>query len=197
MGQKTSKLSSEDMASLRAETRFSSRELHQWYKGFRRDVPGGELTKDEFIKIHRQFYPFGDATEFANYAFDAMDMSGTGRITFSDFMRSLSVASRGTVEEKLAWSFQMYDRDRDGLISYKDLLSVIKSIYRMIGTQVVKFDENELTPELKADLIWEGYGKDIDERGKETGYITLEEWSDSEKVSDSVINAINVYSDLI
>lgn len=197
MGQKTSKLSNEDIAALRAETKFSSRELHQWYKGFRRDVAGGELTKDEFIKVHRQFYPFGDATEFATYAFDAMNTSRSGRITFGDFMRSLSVASRGTVEEKLTWAFQMYDRDNDGLISYADLLAVVKSIYRMVGSQVVKFGDEELTPEMKSDFIWKGYGKSISGRGRETEHITLQEWTDTDKVSESVINAINVYSDLI
>lgn len=195
MGQKTSKLSNEEVSILRYETKFSTRELHQWYKGFRRDVSNGELTKEEFIKVHRQFYPFGDATEFATYAFDAMDISGNGSINFGDFMKSLSIASRGSVEEKLKWSFKMYDRDNDGNISYKDLLTIVKAIYRMVGTQVVKFRDYELTAEMKADFIWNGYGKSLEKRNLQ--FITLEEWIDVDHVNESVLNAITVYSDLI
>lgn len=195
MGQKTSKLSQEEVTVLRQETKFSTRELHQWYKGFKRDVNNGELSKDEFIKIHRQFYPFGDATEFATYAFEAMDLSNNHSISFADFIKSLSVASRGTVEEKLEWSFRMYDRDKDGYISYADLLTLVRSIYKMVGTQVVKFDEDELTPEQKADLIWTGYGKKLERRKADR--ISIDEWRDADMLSETVLRAVTIYGDLI
>ncbi|KAG0673267.1 hypothetical protein C6P40_002873 [Pichia californica] len=195
MGQKPSKLNSEDISLLRQETKFSTRELHQWYKGFKRDVQNGELTKEEFIKIHKQFYPFGDPTEFASYAFEAFDINDRRKIDFKDFIKSLSIASRGTIEEKLKWSFKMYDRDKDGYISYADLLIVVKSIYKMVGTKVVKFDDIEATPELKADKIWLGYHKKLSDKSFEK--INIDEFSDISNVSSKVIQWVNVYNDLI
>lgn len=195
MGQKTSKLSNDELSTLRQETKFSTRELHQWYKGFRRDVNGGDLTKEEFIKIHRQFYPFGDPTEFATYAFEAFDINNRQKIDFKDFIKSLSIASRGTIEEKLQWSFRMYDRDKDGYISYNDLLTVVKSVYKMVGTKVVKFEETEATPEMKADRIWLGYHKKLSD--KSFAKISIQEFSDVANLTTSVIQSVNIYNDLI
>ena len=195
MGQKPSKLNSEEISTLRQETKFSTRELHQWYKGFKRDVPNGGLTKEEFIKIHKQFYPFGDPTEFAAYAFEAFDINDKRKIDFQDFIKALSIASRGSVEEKLRWAFKMYDRDKDGYISYSALLIVVRSVYKMVGTKVVKFEESEATPEMKADKIWVGYHKKLSDRA--FGKISIQEFSDITNVSSKVIQWVNVYNDLI
>lgn len=195
MGQKPSKLNNEEIQLLRQETKFSTRELHQWYKGFKRDVSNGELTKEEFIKIHKQFYPFGDPTEFAAYAFEAFDINDKNKIDFKDFIKSLSIASRGTIEEKLKWAFKMYDRDRDGYISYSDLLIVVKSVYKMVGTKVVKFEDSEITPELKADKIWLGYHKDLNHKSYER--ISIQEFSDISNISSKILQWVNIYNDLI
>ncbi|KAG7896035.1 hypothetical protein KL905_004646 [Ogataea polymorpha] len=194
MGQKTSKLNKEDISTLRQETKFSARELQQWYKGFRRDVPNGQLTKEEFTKIHKQFYPFGDPTEFSSYAFEAFDTNGKGYIDFHSFIVSLSLASRGSIEDKLKWSFNVYDRDRDGFISYDDLLTVIKSIYRMVGTSTLHLSEDEATPELKAGKIWQGFGKQLHDS---RDLISMEEFINHRNLGSEVLEALNIYNDLV
>lgn len=90
------------------------------------------LTKQEFQKIYKQFFPFGDPTSFADYVFNVFDSDKSGSIDFKEFICALSVTSRGKMEDKLDWAFQLYDIDGDGKISYDEMLAIVEAIYKMV-----------------------------------------------------------------
>lgn len=91
------------------------------------------LTKEEFQKIYRQFFPFGDPSSFADYVFNVFDSDKSGSIDFKEFICALSVTSRGKMEDKLDWAFQLYDIDGDGKISYEEMLAIVEAIYKMVS----------------------------------------------------------------
>ena len=52
---------------------------------------------------------------------------------FKEFAIGLSVLSRGSIEEKLRWVFELYDTDRDGQLRRSDVYNVVSSMYDMMG----------------------------------------------------------------
>lgn len=156
-----SKLSQEELSQLQKDTHFDKKELQQWYRGwsavcirmlllqksnrrsislgFLKDCPTGMLTKEEFQKIYKQFFPFGDPTSFADYVFNVFDSDKSGSIDFKEFICALSVTSRGKMEDKLDWAFQLYDIDGDGKISYEEMLQIVEAIYKMVRDTLFTF----------------------------------------------------------
>ncbi|XP_050462144.1 Kv channel-interacting protein 1-like isoform X3 [Cataglyphis hispanica] len=123
----------EELATLAATTRFSRKEIQLIYRGFKQECPSGLVDEDAFKQIFSQFFPQGDASQYAHYVFNTMKRKPSGKISFEEFLTILSKVSRGSVEEKLQWVFGLYDLDGDGLISKEEMLDVVGSIYEMLG----------------------------------------------------------------
>ncbi|CAE7224731.1 unnamed protein product [Rhizoctonia solani] len=186
MGNKSSKLSPEQLAELQKNTYFDKKELQQWYKGFLKDCPSGQLDKHEFSRIYKQFFPFGDPGQFADYVFNVFDNDKNGTIDFKEFIGALSVTSRGRLDEKLKWAFQLYDIDGDGFITYDEMLQIVRSIYKMTG-QMVKLPADEDTPEKRVDKIFRNMDRDKDAR------LTYDEFVEGSKQDPTIVQALSLY----
>ncbi|ORX38287.1 hypothetical protein BD324DRAFT_620271 [Kockovaella imperatae] len=190
MGKAQSKLTSEELSELQKNTYFDKKELQQWYKGFIKDCPGGQLNKEEFQKIYRQFFPFGDPSQFADYVFNVFDEDKSGTIEFKEFICALSVTSRGRLDEKLKWAFQLYDINNDGEITYDEMLQIVRSIYKMTG-QMVRLPEDEDTPEKRVDKIFRTM--DLDKNAR----LSYEEFKEGSKQDPTIVQALSLYDGLV
>ncbi|ELK28900.1 Kv channel-interacting protein 1 [Myotis davidii] len=123
----------EGLEQLEAQTNFTKRELQVLYRGFKNECPSGVVNEETFKQIYAQFFPHGDASTYAHYLFHAFDTTQTGSVKFEDFVTALSILLRGTVHEKLRWTFNLYDINKDGYINKEEMMDIVKAIYDMMG----------------------------------------------------------------
>lgn len=154
------------------------------------DCPSGQLDRTEFARIYKQFFPFGDPAPLADYVFNVFDENKNGFIDFKEFICALSVTSRGRLDEKLRWAFQLYDIDGDGTITYQEMLTIVRAIYKMTG-QMVKLPEDEDTPEKRVDKIFRVM--DVDKNSE----LSFEEFKEGSKQDPSIVQALSLYDGLV
>lgn len=144
----------EGIEDLMAVSKFTREELQRMYRGFKNECPNGCVDKDIFKKIYSQFFPYGDSSQYAQFIFNTFDTDKDGKVSFEDFVIGLSISLHGLPEDKMKWTFQLYDLNGDGVITREELAKVIHSVNSMMGVDSVPLGE-ELSVEEHVERLFE------------------------------------------
>ncbi|XP_072256227.1 guanylyl cyclase inhibitory protein [Pyxicephalus adspersus] len=134
-------------------------ELHEWYRKFVQECPSGLITLHEFRQFFCDFTVGKESSEYAEQIFRALDTNGDGIVDFREYVTAISMLAHGTPEEKLRWSFNLYDKDKDGAITRTEMLDIMKAVYKMsVAASITKF--NPMTAEECTNRIFIRLDKD-------------------------------------
>ena len=111
---------------LSKKTQFGVEEVKCWYRAFKQMCPDGISSQETFQEIFEKIFPLGDSSKYAHLVFLSIDRNNSGNITFGDFIDFLSNMSKGSLDEKILWTFQFYDVNRDGVISRDEMTKVVQ-----------------------------------------------------------------------
>ncbi|KYM84885.1 Frequenin-1 [Atta colombica] len=150
-------------------------------------VVAGQANRDSdrAKEIHLVEIPFnpGIRLEISQFGI-ILDCKKDGTIEFEEFIRALSVTSRGNLDEKLHWAFRLYDVDNDGFITRDEMYNIVDAIYQMVGQQPQAEDEN--TPQKRVDKIFDQMDKNHDDK------LTLEEFREGSKADPRIVQALSL-----
>eukprot|EP00092_Neocalanus_flemingeri_P045719 GFUD01051231.1.p1 GENE.GFUD01051231.1~~GFUD01051231.1.p1 ORF type:complete len:146 (+),score=68.28 GFUD01051231.1:51-488(+) len=116
----------------------------------------GAISSKELLGVMRAMGQNPTEDELLNLVME-VDMDGNGTIEFDEFLDMMKKkASEVDEEAELREAFKIFDRDKDGFISMKEL----KKVTSMLGTVLTKEEIDEFMAEADVD----GNGKlDYDE----------------------------------
>ena len=114
------------LGDLQTITDFTNDEILEYYKKFVNGYPTGKITLEEFKKEYANHFPTGNTSELAALVFRTFDRNADGKIDFREFMCCASVSCKGTLEQKLNWTFRMFDLDGNGYICMAEMLEIVK-----------------------------------------------------------------------
>ncbi|OXA45505.1 Kv channel-interacting protein 1 [Folsomia candida] len=172
-------------------TRFSENEIKRIYRGFKAECPSGVVQEDTFRDIYAQFFPQGaNTSHYAHYVFNTLDQGRSGLLNFEDFVMGLSVLSRGTVDEKLRWTFNLYDINRDGFITKEEMRDVVTAVYELMGSCAEpNFEESVVNDRVERIFMKMDQNRD--------GVVSMEEFLVSCTKDETITRSICVFDSVI
>jgi Ca2+-binding EF-hand superfamily protein len=130
-------LTEEEIKLLLDNTTLTRAQIVALHQNFLKECPSGKLTKKDFVKLFKEVHPSENkkekADKFCEYVFKVIDKNNLGYISFQDFVLCFSLTSYGDFREKCEFAFKLYDLDKDGKISKKEMTQVLTALYDLSG----------------------------------------------------------------
>ncbi|KAB0802646.1 hypothetical protein PPYR_04832, partial [Photinus pyralis] len=131
-----------------------------------------------------------NTNQYAHYVFNTLDQDHSGLISFENFVQSLSVLSRGSLDEKIRWAFNLYDINRDGCITRDEMTDIVTAVYDLMGKVSEPCIEDDTVKE-KVDMLFSKMDKNRD------GVVTLDEFLECCQKDEDISSSMNVFDSSI
>nr|XP_040058464.1 guanylyl cyclase-activating protein 2-like [Gasterosteus aculeatus aculeatus] len=140
------------------------------YRSFITQCPSGSLYLHEFKKMFGVQHGTPES-HYMDSIFRAFDMNHDHTMDFIEYVAALNLVLREKLEDKLRWSFKVFDSDRNDRLDRDELLKIVK-IYHRIKNGCVS-DETG-TQSLTTEQVCERIFQEVDLNSD--GEITLDEF---------------------
>lgn len=153
-------------------------------------------------------YTFSDSSLYAHYVFKAFDVNCNGAISFrvsdskdllrmsfeitmlnvssKDLLVTLSTLLRGSVYERLRWTFKLYDLNGDGCISRSELGEVVQAVHELMGRRPNQPEDDRKARD-QVDRVFRKLDLNQD------GVITIEEFLEACLKDDLVTRSLQMF----
>ncbi|CAG5849962.1 unnamed protein product [Menidia menidia] len=151
-----------------ADAEVTLQNIQDLYRKYAAECPSGNLHLHEFKRI---FGVSSSSSEeelaYLGIVFHSFDTNKDGKIDFMEFVAAVNLILRGKLEDKLKWSFKVYDRDGNGSLTRQEVRHIIKII-----NKIKKHEDPDLTGDVDniCERIFELVDKNHDDQ------ISLEEF---------------------
>jgi len=142
MGQKISKYVEHRkfVKSIAIDNGYGNYQIEKKYQKFQEDYPKGYMTQKEFIDYYISENRDSNKKEnrksrkkIAKKLFQIMDVNKDEKLDFREYISLLALRAHGTIDQKLAWTYNLYDADNNGSVTIHEVVSLI-SVVQSLST---------------------------------------------------------------
>ncbi|PVF93967.1 EF-hand [Serendipita vermifera] len=189
MGVNNSKLSKVQVNELMGLTKFTSKEIKKWHEDFIKQYPEGQISKEGLSEL---FCRSGNSEELANFIFALFDQNENGTIEFREFIITISMISpRREDPNGLKISFDLFDLDHNNRITKREMLKVVRAIYKACAYVDQPLRAEVDTPESRVEEIFNRMDHNKDNQ------LTLLEFQDGCRDDPTIQAAVSWFSKVI
>ncbi|CAF1281793.1 unnamed protein product [Adineta steineri] len=159
---------------IKRKTKMKTSEITDWFNELKSRCPNGKMTKKDMLKCYRDLSTcdMDKVEHVVNAIYKAFDIDNDGKVDFKEFVIGFLLTTKGTMEEKLDYTFQLYDFkefvigfllttkgtmeekldytfqlydiDKDGYIDQTEIDVMAKYVLRMLGGNGNELESIEL-----------------------------------------------------
>ncbi|CAL8352545.1 unnamed protein product [Merluccius merluccius] len=149
---------------------------------FMKECPSGALHLHEFKKIFGVPSSSEEESMYIETIFRSFDTNQDNALDFMEYVAALHLVLRGNLEDRLKWSFKIYDKDRNGKLDRHEVKKIIQIMYKI----KLQSGEIQMTPNEVCDRIFELVDLNHD------GQISLTEFMEGAQRDEWVMNMLKL-----
>ncbi|XP_034425771.1 guanylyl cyclase-activating protein 2-like [Hippoglossus hippoglossus] len=149
---------------------------------YMRECPSGALHLHELKRIFGVPSSSAEESLYIETVFHSFDTNKDNTLDFLEYVAALHLIFRGNLEDRLKWSFKMYDKDGNGKLDRQEVKRIIRIIYKI----KVQTSDVTLSPSEICDRIFDLVDQNHD------GQITLSEFMEGAQKDEWVMNLLKL-----